>query len=551
MRALASTVLLLVVACGDKKAPAPNLGPGSQGSAAATTNAGSASPTPLANVAAEATVGDVSDTAPDDATLDDAGIDGSAAAIREAKVVQVVASDSWTCVRRDDGRVRCWGSRFDGKAKPRGSAVPIEIPEMTDAIDIYVTSEYVRIVKADGTLVSTYIAAMDKVPAPNLYSSKASNIARIGSSETVLLRDGTVYRVDKTVEPIPWLEHVKDLREQVALHDDGTLTWFWLFQDKHQKLDAEGITSLIAGNAALRANGSIVGWDNSVNAYRDTKDRTDLPKGTTIMDSSGGTTCALANGAVHCRGRNDHGQLGASTPAKRETFAPVELPAAAVSVVVGDTHVCAILETGALACWGGNRFGQIGDGTLIDRDRPVLIVGATSAVPPPYTDGFDTATGSTTQMSWDKMPNGCKRPTEVGEGRETDVTVVSAYAYAKPGELAITFADFHLRPDGYDYGEIPTRGRQKVLVLALRRGTDKAPIAIDRGRYVSDKEDAPRRVSVATFEGETSRFALHPGISVDLSVLDGKWACGVFTTTDDNDKPVKRPFAARIAKDPW
>src|SRR6185369_14516425 len=44
-----------------------------------------------------------------------------------------------------------------------------------------------------------------------------------------------------------------------------------------------------------------------------------------------------------------------------------------VKVAMGDTHSCAIRQSGALACWGDNGAGELGDGSNTNRLVPTTI----------------------------------------------------------------------------------------------------------------------------------------------------------------------------------
>jgi alpha-tubulin suppressor-like RCC1 family protein len=79
-------------------------------------------------------------------------------------------------------------------------------------------------------------------------------------------------------------------------------------------------------------------------------------------------TCALVDGAVSCWGRNDLGQLGDGSGASQ--FAPVAaaLPAeagAVVAITAGTHHTCAVDDAAALWCWGSNDNGQL----MLDPDK--------------------------------------------------------------------------------------------------------------------------------------------------------------------------------------
>jgi alpha-tubulin suppressor-like RCC1 family protein len=103
-----------------------------------------------------------------------------------------------------------------------------------------------------------------------------------------------------------------------------------------------------------------------------------LGAGSTVAVAAGSQhTCALlANGAVRCWGLNKRGQLGDATTTDTDSPVPVgDLGGVALAVVTGGWHTCALLEAGTIQCWGRNAEGQLGDGTVVDRNSPVYVVG--------------------------------------------------------------------------------------------------------------------------------------------------------------------------------
>jgi alpha-tubulin suppressor-like RCC1 family protein len=86
--------------------------------------------------------------------------------------------------------------------------------------------------------------------------------------------------------------------------------------------------------------------------------------------SSGLHGCAIFGGGVYCwataANGNSAGQLG-STPAPvviRQATPVPSIVTGAVSVVAGDAHSCALLNTGVVKCWGDNSKRQLGDSTF-------------------------------------------------------------------------------------------------------------------------------------------------------------------------------------------
>jgi cysteine-rich repeat protein len=84
-------------------------------------------------------------------------------------------------------------------------------------------------------------------------------------------------------------------------------------------------------------------------------------------------TCALLyTGAVRCWGRGESGQLGYGNT---NNIGDDEVPASigyvnvggtVVQLAAGDSHTCALLDSGAVRCWGDGFYGQLGYGNSND-----------------------------------------------------------------------------------------------------------------------------------------------------------------------------------------
>lgn len=105
-----------------------------------------------------------------------------------------------------------------------------------------------------------------------------------------------------------------------------------------------------------------------------------LPLPATSLAAGSEHTCAvLSDGAMHCWGANDRGQLGDGTQASSAEPVRARIDGLARAATAGDRHTCALLESGEARCWGGNEGGQLGDGTL-GRERlfPVAVLDPSS-----------------------------------------------------------------------------------------------------------------------------------------------------------------------------
>jgi len=88
-------------------------------------------------------------------------------------------------------------------------------------------------------------------------------------------------------------------------------------------------------------------------------------------------TCAIFLEGLKCWGSNNDGRLGIGSYTNQNTPQLVDLGVGrtAVSVSLGASHTCAILDDGSLKCWGLNGAGQIGIGSLIDQTTPLFVEG--------------------------------------------------------------------------------------------------------------------------------------------------------------------------------
>jgi alpha-tubulin suppressor-like RCC1 family protein len=97
----------------------------------------------------------------------------------------------------------------------------------------------------------------------------------------------------------------------------------------------------------------------------------------------GAHTCAITQvGGLKCWGYNQNGQLGNST-SDNYTNTPVnvwKLSSGVMAGTAGSEHTCALAQDGGVKCWGDNWYGQLGNGTRIDKNTPVDVLGLTSGV---------------------------------------------------------------------------------------------------------------------------------------------------------------------------
>ncbi|MDA8838039.1 hypothetical protein N9N26_02120, partial [Candidatus Poseidoniales archaeon] len=94
------------------------------------------------------------------------------------------------------------------------------------------------------------------------------------------------------------------------------------------------------------------------------------------VDLGNSNTCViLDDGTLKCWGQGNGGQLGIGSNVNQITPQTVDLGTGrtAVSVSAGSSHTCAVLDDGSLKCWGYNNYGQLGIGSTTNQNTPQLV----------------------------------------------------------------------------------------------------------------------------------------------------------------------------------
>ena len=303
--------------------------------------------------------------------------------------VSVSAGSRHTCAILDDGSLKCWGNNPSGQlglGHTQSQLTPsqVNLGAGRTAVAVSGGSSHTCAILDDGSLkcwgmnnygqIGDGSIATRLTPRPvNLGLGMMAVEISLGSGHTcAILNDSSVKC---------WGANYDGQLGDGTQQDRVTPT--------SVQLDAGRTAVAISASSerftcAALDNGSVACWGNNGNGQQGHDNSTNqlIPSyaGLDLSDvavdiSIGGNadyqTCAVMDsGTLKCWGSNSNGQLGDGCNLGDTCYTPtqINLGAHALSVSVGNSHVCATLSNGWLSCWGGNEYGQLGDGSSCGHD---------------------------------------------------------------------------------------------------------------------------------------------------------------------------------------
>jgi len=335
-------------------------------------------------------------------------------------IVQVAAGEFFTCARRANQQLLCWGSSLDGRNALNGTDA--EVPQVLSGltvVDVCAGSASGCLVTANGVVycwgvnsdgqVGNGTTNTQPVPVEVVTSRPAVGVGCGATMACAILDDGTAEcwgdnsanqlgdgTSTSKLAPSP----VANLTGIVAIDAGLTHTcartqsgdwWCWgdrrsasvpcgasvtqrvpcqvtstapvmdIAVGEKQSYAVDELNQLM-GAGKNEAENLLLGGTGSGDVIRTAST---VAVATNEADR---TVCIIDGmGAVLCWGRGDNGEIGNGTLAGSDTPVPVQgLPSptadAAVDVSVGHDHACAAVESGKVYCWGKDDGGALGNG---------------------------------------------------------------------------------------------------------------------------------------------------------------------------------------------
>ena len=332
--------------------------------------------------------------------------------------ISVTAGHWHTCALRQTGEISCWGADHDGQlgngqiGSELDSFVPVDVMEISDAVDVSAGGEHTCAVHATGAVScwgDNWKGELGNGTAGNEFDS-AVPVKVTDISDAITLSSGD------------W--HTCAVRESGSISCWGGDNWngelgngqSWGITPETlgitpPRVPVEVVTisdavAVAAGSAfacALREGGKVSCWGGNyfgqLGASQDDVFSSPIPieipsiSDATSITAGVGHTCAVRSGEIYCWGRNIHGQLGNGMDSSL-SYEKVQIPGIndAIDVSATTRHSCATHDTGEISCWGTTWRGARGDAASGNASLPVKIDSISNAISVSSSSGITCAT---------------------------------------------------------------------------------------------------------------------------------------------------------------
>lgn len=339
------------------------------------------------------------DDASDDAvepTDDASGGDGAVALPAHENRLDVALGEAFTCARKPDFTVKCWGDDTYVQTGTGGAAdgglvlEPTAVAGAEDAVQIAAGRRHACVVKKSGSVACWGYDLDGQLGDGKTNGRSPEPVAVVGLDDAYMVAAGGNFtcavRTDATVAC--WGGNGSGQLGIGSIVPKATPA---------RVLDLEGVRAVAAGEqhaCALKLDGTVACWGDGQNGQLGNgsplPSQVPVPvsvvKDAVAIAAAGRSSYALtSDGRVYCWGANDVGQLGtgATNTNANATPAPAKV-AASVAIWAGADHACAVMKDRSVACWGAGARGQLGDGRPRDdasspEPAPVLVSGIQSA----------------------------------------------------------------------------------------------------------------------------------------------------------------------------
>lgn len=304
----------------------------------------------------------------------------------EAGVIQLVAGHGHNCALLASGVVKCWGWNVFGQVgdgTTTNRTKPFTVPGLKrgEVVSLELDAQLTCALLESGGV---------KCWGDNSYGQLGRG--RIEGDRKAGYVKGLTSGVAKV--------SLGDFHMCALLESGGVKCWGWNNRgqggiDDASKIElltptdviglGAGVADVVASNhftCALMASGEVKCWganhegelgDGTEERRNKPVDVRGLEGGARALFVGASNNCALTkSGGLECWGFGGTGQMGDNNAEGNLVPGDVSgLTAGVRDLVIGDSHMCALLEDRSVRCWGYNGYGSIGDGNTEDVLAPI------------------------------------------------------------------------------------------------------------------------------------------------------------------------------------
>lgn len=373
-------------------------------------------------------------------------------------VRQVATGYAHTCVLTATGGVKCWGTRGavgDGSSSLIDMRIGVDVVGLVDGVSAIVAGSNHNCALLNTGEVKCWGGNDDGQLGNNTVIRQRTPIDLIGLSDGVsalALGDGYTCVLTNSGS-------VKcSGRNTHGQLGDGTIEGKLILTNTAGLSDVTAISAGAAHTCVLTSVGGVKCWgwngygqlgNGTITSSSTPVDVYGLSSGVIKIDAGVTHTCAvLVDGNVKCWGKNQYGKLG--NGATTQANIPVDvigLGAPVTDVIAGESHTCALTNSGGVKCWGNNARGQLGNNSVTTSMTPRDTIGLTEGVV--SLSSYDWHSCVTTNLNGIKCW-GSNTYGQLGTGTSSDAfipaTPVQAFApvmvVASPGdrEVRVSFS---------------------------------------------------------------------------------------------------------------
>jgi alpha-tubulin suppressor-like RCC1 family protein len=309
--------------------------------------------------------------------------------------VEITAGENFTCARRANGKVFCWGQNNLGQTAQvitKSGCYGLRSPICTGAPTIVNSSPGVPLLSSRVDAGGNHVCTMDLARA--VWCWGAGGVGQLGTPSGA-------WQTSQPPAQVPLLVATTisaglnstcaaSTNAQVqcwgAINNATAPTTFTTFPGTLESLAVGALHACFVLTPA-REDLCFGRGDEGQGAHQVPQFSPIIPvpalfPNTVVqLSTQHNTTCAgLAGGTVQCAGLNTEGMLGNGNTSIAQSAIPVTVGANGVAqqlynVSVGREHACALGPTGAAFCWGNGKKGQLGNGASVSSPVPVAVVG--------------------------------------------------------------------------------------------------------------------------------------------------------------------------------